>query len=110
MLACGQVDTGRCNGREGMGSGRTLDPCAPKTRLFPSLKVRSPKGAAWPRVRPHASRLNEERTEYVGSEGGAFEGACWHAGKLTRVDPGMAAGARDIMGLINGGRRPCVTY
>ena len=38
-------------------------------------------------INAHASILNEERTEYVGSEGGAFEGACWHAGKLTRGDP-----------------------
>ena len=35
-------------------------------------------------INAHASILNEERTEYVGSEGGAFEGASWHAGKLTR--------------------------
>ena len=33
-----------------------------------------------------------------GREGGAFEGASWHAGKLTRGDPGMAASARDIKG------------
>ncbi len=61
-------------------------------------------------INAHASRLIEERPEYVGSEGVAFEEASWHAGKLTRVDPGMAASARDIMGLINDGRRPCVTY
>ena len=35
-------------------------------------------------INAHASRLNEERPEYVGSEGRAFEGASWHAGKLTR--------------------------
>jgi hypothetical protein len=35
-------------------------------------------------INAHASILNEERTEYVGSEGGAFEGASWHTGKVTR--------------------------
>jgi len=33
-----------------------------------------------------------------GREGGAFEGASWHAGKLTRGDPGIAASAQDMMG------------
>ena len=33
-----------------------------------------------------------------GREGGAFEGACWHAGTLTRGDPGIAASAQDMMG------------
>jgi len=33
-----------------------------------------------------------------GREGGALEGASWHAGKLIRGDPGMAASARDIKG------------
>lgn len=33
-----------------------------------------------------------------GREGGAFEGASWQAGKLTRGDPGMAASTRDMMG------------
>jgi hypothetical protein len=35
-------------------------------------------------INAHASILNEERTEYVGSEGGAFEEASWHGGKFTR--------------------------
>ena len=34
----------------------------------------------------------------MGREGGAFEGASWHAGKLTRGDPGIAASAQDMMG------------
>ena len=49
-------------------------------------------------INAHASILNEVRTEYVGSEGEAFEGASWHAGKLTRGDPGIAASAQDMMG------------
>ena len=48
-------------------------------------------------INAHASRLNEERPEYVGSEGRAFEGASWHAGKLTRGDSidreGMGSGS-----------------
>ena len=35
-------------------------------------------------INAHASILNEVRPDPVGSEGGAFEGASWHAGKLTR--------------------------
>jgi hypothetical protein len=33
-----------------------------------------------------------------GREGGGFEGASWHAGKLTPGDPGMAASTRDMKG------------
>jgi hypothetical protein len=42
--------------------------------------------------------INTGIVSLCGREGGAFEGASWHAGELTWGDSGMAARARDIKG------------